>query len=413
MWWFHPLRYVRECQRRFGDTFTLDGGPFGTVVYVADPEEIKRVFIGSPEVFHAGAANARVMAPLLGRHSVLVLDEERHLQQRRLMLPPFHGEGLARWESEIEEVAREEVGRWRTGQRLALRARMQWITLEVIMRVVIGARERARRERLRGALTALVEASPLMALAILSERDYGPWRPWTKFRESRAGADALIYEEIAARREAPGDDVLSMLIAARDEDGAGIGDEELRDELVTLLLAGHETTATGLAWAFERLLRHPRVEAELRRSLAAGEDEYLDAVVRETLRVRPVIMDVGRLLTEPTEVAGYLLRAGVVVVPSISLVHDSPRYYPPDPLAFRPERLLDGQPDPYTWIPFGGGRRRCLGASFAQFEMKVVLRTVLERAQLEAIGPPERQRPRNVTLVPSRGARARVRAVRA
>ena len=296
---------------------------------------------------------------------------------------------------------------------MPLRPSMQWITLEVIMRLVVGARERERRDRLRSVLVALLEGTDLLLLTMLGGRNFGPWRPAQRFVRVRNAVDEALYEEIRERRADPGDDILSMLIAARDEHGNAMTDQELRDELVTLLLAGHETTATGLAWAAERLVREPRALSELRSSVEAGEDDYLDATVKEVLRVRPVIMDVGRRLKEPAEVAGHALPAGVIVVLAILLVHEDPQHYP-EPLAFRPERFLEGQPEPYTWIPFGGGRRRCLGASFATLEMKVVLRTLLERVALEAVSPrPERQKPRNVTLVPARGARVRLTEVRA
>ncbi|MEX2193731.1 MAG: cytochrome P450 [Thermoleophilaceae bacterium] len=401
--WHRTLPTLDWCRRRYGDVFTVWIPPLGACVYVADPEEIKAVFAGDPAVFHAGEGNA-VLSEILGPASVLVLDEERHLRQRKLMLPPFHGENVRRYGQTMADVAAAEVERWPVGSPFRLHPRLRAITLEVILSVVIGV-EGARRDELRRLLPRLSAISPLIQLMILRpelER-VGPWR---RYRALQRRIDALLFDEIADRRADPRlgerEDVLSMLVAARDEDGGAMSDAELRDEVITLLVAGHETTTTGLAWVFERLLRTPAALARAREL----DDEYLDAVVQETLRVRPVISDVVRKLTRDTEVAGHVLPAGANVLPAISLVQSDPRHHP-DPQAFRPERFLDGSPAPNTWIPFGGGRRRCLGAAFASFEMRTVLRTVLERAELRPARPePEAIRPRHVTQVPARGAEA-------
>jgi cytochrome P450 len=327
------------------------------------------------------------------------------MSQRKLLLPPFHGQSVRRYAEIMAEATAREVESWPAGQTIALRPRMQAITLEVILRAVFGVRDGGRMDLFRERIPKISAATSVLAWLPLMDRDLGGLSPAARFRRALAAVDELIYAEIAERREAePGDDVLSLLLSARHEDGHPVSDTELRDELMTLLTAGHETTATGLSWAFERLMRTPHAMERALESL--DEDEYLDAVVKETLRVRPVIVDVVRKLTRDTELAGYLLPAGTLVLPAIAAVHTRPDLYP-QPDEFRPERFIEGQADSYAWIPFGGGVRRCLGASFAQVEMRVVLREVLRRVRLRAPSQrPERPRPLHVTVVPSRGTRA-------
>jgi cytochrome P450 len=372
-------------------------------VYLADPAAIKQVFTGDPAVLHAGEGNA-ILGPVLGRRSVLVVDEDAHLWRRKLMLPMFHGEAVRSYAEIVRAVTEHEIDTWPIGTAFGLHRRMQRLTLEVILRAVFGVDDPGRLAALRKALPAITAISTAVELQWVLPwvPDRGPWR---RYRETLAHADALLYAEIAARREAPDlderRDILSLLLQARTDDGEPLGDQEVRDQLVTLLLAGHETTATALAWAFERLLRHPDALARARE----GDDAYLDAVVQETLRNRPVIVDVVRKLQRPVSVGGHDLPAGVTVAPAIALVQRDPEQWP-DPEAFRPERFLDGAPPPYSWIPFGGGVRRCLGAAFAQMEMRIVLRAVLERCALRAASPePERARTRHVTQVPHAGAR--------
>jgi cytochrome P450 len=407
-WWaVRPLSFMRHCERRFGDLFTIRVHAFGDVVVISDPDRIKEVFAADREVFAAGEANA-AMSPVLGRHSLLVLDGERHLRQRKLMLPPFHGEAIATYRRRVEQITADEVATWPVGKPFAVRPRMQDITFEVILRAVIGVRDSRRLERLRELLPKLLDFSVL-----------DMWSVWLfpKVLNTRIGRghksmrvrpeiDRLLYEEIAAHRADPEgrDDILALLIAARGEDGEPLSDEELLDQIITLLLAGHETTTTGLAWAFERLVRHPKVLERLREDLEQGEEDYLDAVVNETLRVRPVIDGVWRKLTAPATLAGHRLPAGTLVFPAISLVQTSTAF--PDADEFRPERFLEGSPAPYTFIPFGGGPRRCIGASFATMEMKTVLVTVLEHVELRsAARRSEKPRVHHVTQIPSRGAR--------
>jgi cytochrome P450 len=402
-----PHGFLARCRRRYGDVFTVHVAPYGRMVFLADPELVKQVFTGDIHVFHVGGVRSRILSPLLGEHSLLLLDEERHMRERKLMLPAFHGEALRGYPALIREIAEAEVRQWPTDAPVALRPRMQAITLEVILRVVFGVREADVRDRLRVLLSRLLdEGTLLLFLATAFDRDLWWFPPWRRFTSTRRQADELIYEEIRRRRADPdGDDVLSLLIQSSGEGDDALTDDELRDELMTLLIAGHETTATALAWAFERLTRYPQALARLRSSLEAGESDYLDAVIKETLRVRPVVMEVGRDVTQPVELAGNEVPAGTRVMSSIALVQRASKSWP-DPLAFRPERFLDGQPAPYAWIPFGGGPRRCIGASFATQEMAAVIPLVLDHFDLVADRPEaERSMTRNVTQVPARGAR--------
>ena len=405
-----PYAWMTGRRERYGDIFSSRFPFFGRVVYVTDPELVKQVFTGSPAVFHAGEANATALGDALGENSLLTLDEGRHLSQRKLLLPPFHGESVRRYTEVMADAAAREISSWPVGEPFALRPRMQAITLDVILRAVFGVRDGERMDRFRERIPPLGELSNPLDWLPFMQRDLGGLSTAARFRKALGKVDELIYAEIADRRaaltaDAAGerDDVLSLLLAARHEDGSAMTDVELRDQLMTLLTAGHETTATGLSWAFERLLRTPRVLQALRGSL--DDDDYLDAVVKETLRVRPVIADVARVIKEPIVLGGYALPAGMLVLPGIAAVHMRPDLYP-EPHEFRPERFTGGGAESYAWIPFGGGVRRCIGASFAQVEMRVVMREVLKRVTLRAASPrPERAKVRHVTVVPARGCR--------
>ena len=407
VWWLlreHDL--LARCRRRYGPVFSLRAWPLGFMVVVADPAEVKRVFTGDPSVLHAGEGNS-VMRPVAGPESVLLLDGERHLHARKLMLPSFHGARLDVYSDLIKSIADAEIDRWTVGQEFAIHAAMQAITLRVIIGAVFGIEDAARRDELERLLGRLIN-SPALLWPFL-QYDLGPRSPWRRFLALRDRVDSLIFAEIERKRSDPElasrDDILSLLMQARDEQSEPMSDAELRDQLITLLLAGHETSASALAWTFERLVRNPRVLLQLRTRLADGDHDYLDCVIKESLRSRPIVGLAMRLVTAPTSVGGYTVPAGTFLAASIILMHSDPELYP-DPDAFLPERFEDKRADTYTWIPFGGGVRRCLGASFAMFEMRIVLRTVLERCELGAPGGrPERPRRRFVTYAPNRGAR--------
>jgi cytochrome P450 len=389
--------------------FTLRIAQEGTWVFVTHPDVVREVFTGDPRLLHAGEANV-VLLPLVGRHSVLQLDEGEHMRQRKLMLPSFHGERMVRYRELMAGVAERELERWPAGEPIALWPRMQAVTLEVIIRAVFGVRDEERlvrvRERLREVLDLTTDWRSMLALAVVGPRRMSRMR---YFQKELDPVNELLLEEIRSRREAPDleerDDVLSLLLQARHEDGRPMSDAELRDELMTLLAAGHETTATSLAWALERLVRHPEKLARLAEEAGAGEDAYADAVAKETLRLRPVLPIVVRRLQEPMEIGGRLLPAGASVAPCIYLMHRRPEIYP-EPERFRPERFLDRPAGTYTWIPFGGGVRRCLGASFALYEMTTVLSTIVTRLRLRPAEPrSERVARRAITLTPEHGAR--------
>jgi cytochrome P450 len=407
-----PLGFLSDYRRRYGDIFTISFPFFGRIVYVAGPDLVKRVFTGAPDQFHAGEGNATVLEPALGPNSVLTLDDEPHMRQRKLLLPPFHGERVRRYGQLIHEITLEEMESWPVGTPFALRTHTQRITLAVILRAVFGVHDRERVERAGQLIDEFAERVELIIKFPSLQRRLGRFSPWNRFLRARANLDEFIYEEISLRRAETDreerDDVLSLLLKARHDDGTPMSDEELRDELVTVIGAGHETTATALAWAMERLLRTPRAMTLLKESIERGEDDYLDATIKETLRVRPVILDVVRKLTAPAEIGGYELPAGTFVLPAIAALHYREDLFP-EPHEFRPERFLDGKADNYAWIPFGGGVRRCIGAAFAEYEMRIVLKAILQRADLSAPDPkPERVKPRNITLAPGKGARVQL-----
>ncbi|MFL5822694.1 MAG: cytochrome P450 [Solirubrobacteraceae bacterium] len=401
-----PLSNLRSFARRAEPIVRTSFPGIGPMVYVSDPDLVKQVFTGDPAVYHAGESTAAFLGPVVGPNSVLTLDEQPHLRQRKLLLPPFHGANIDRWAERIREITERDIATWPVGSPFSLRTRTQRITLEVILRAVFGVRGKQRFERVLPLVDDFARRANLIVLFPILRRDLGRRCPWMRFQRSRAALDAFLYEEIALRRTeadlAERDDVLSLLLQATDDEGRPMTDHELRDELITVIGAGHETTATAVAWAFERLLRTPAVLDRLKRSLPDG-DEYLEATIKETLRMRPVIVDVGRRLTRDIELGGYLIPAGSLLVPSIAGIHYREDAYP-QANEFRPERFLNGASDSYVWIPFGGGVRRCIGASFAQFEMRLMIRTILERADLRAARPaPERAKIRNITIAPARG----------
>jgi cytochrome P450 len=415
-WWSRPIPFLERCRARYGRRFTLKlAGGAGTFVMHSDPAHIREIFTAPPEVLHPGEG-ARILEPVVGPNSVILLDESSHMEQRKLMLPAFHGERMEALTGLLEEVAARELARWPTGEPVALHPRLQALTMEVILRAVFGLESGPRLDELRDRLTEILEfgTKPISVMPqLVSERlmRYGPWR---SFMVGRQRVDELLFELVEQRR-ADGDggnDVLAMLLEARHEDGSPMSREELRDELMTLLVAGHETTASQLAWTFERLGHERRVVERLRDEVASDNgDDYLTATIQEAMRRRPVIPNAApRLVMEPVEIGGWSYPAGVCLVANAYLVHHDEANYD-DPYEFRPERFLDSPPGTYTWIPFGGGRRRCLGASFAMLEMRVVLREIMRRGGIEpAEGGHERARRRAITISPGGGARVRLRA---
>jgi cytochrome P450 len=424
-----PTRFLEDCHADCGDFFTVRPAPDREVVVTVDPETVKQVFTADPAHLHAGAGNV-VLAPLLGASSLLLLDGAEHLRHRRMLLPPFHGERMRAHAELMRDVAERHVARWPREQPFAVLPSAQAMTLEIILRVVFGVSDPQRMERLAAPLRALLglvgTPARVLALGLTATRTTGPLSPWRRVAAVRAAADAVVLEEIRLRRADPDTagrgDVFSMLVEARDEHGAGLTDDELRDELMTLLVAGHETTATALAWTVERIVRHPDVLAQLAAEQAAGDGTaYADAVIRETLRLRPVVPAVARQLQVPMTFGGWDLPAGVSIAPSIYLLHRRADLYP-EPLAFRPERFLDRPPGTYEWIPFGGGVRRCLGASFALLELRELLGVILRDAPPRRAGGAlgfgrgaragdgEPTRRRAITFAPARGGRVLVEA---
>jgi cytochrome P450 len=404
-WWSRPTAYMERCRARYGQRFTIRLIGQSPFVIISDPEEIKQMFLAPPDVLHPGEG-AQILEPVIGANSVILLDEDPHLRQRKLLLPAFHGEKMQRLSGLMAELAEREVASLPYEEVVALHPRLQRLTLEIILRAVFGLQGGAQLDELRDVLTEVLAfgESPLSLLPP-AQRLLAGRGPLVRFERAGARADELIFELIDERRRDgdDGDDILSMLLGARDEDGSPMSPAELRDELVTALVAGHETTASQLAWAFERIAREPAVQRRLHAELDADSDEaYLSATINEILRRRPVLPNAEpRLVKQPVEIGGVLYEPGVVLFASAYLVHHDPTIYP-DPYAFRPERFLEQAPGTYTWIPFGGGRRRCLGASFALLEMKLVLRAVLERCALRpASATPEITRRRGITFSPS------------
>jgi cytochrome P450 len=411
-WWTRPHAFLERCRARYGRRFTirlLAAPPF---VMLSDPDEVQQLFTAPPDVLHPGEG-ARILEPIVGQNSVILLDESDHLEQRKLMLPAFHGERMQRLTGLVTEVVEREVAAWPRGEQLSLHPRLQSLTLEIILRAVFGLDPGPRLDALRERLTSILDfgASPLSMLPPL-QRLFQGRGPYAGFTRQREQADGLIFELVEnRRREGPErDDILAMLLEARHDDGSPMSMQELRDELMTLLVAGHETTASELAWAFERLSREPAVLERLRDEIDSGEEAYLTATVQETLRRRPVLPNAApRLVKRPVEIGGWSYPPDVCVVANAYLIHHDAEIYP-DPYAFRPERFLGEDPGTYTWIPFGGGRRRCLGASFAMLEMRIALRTVLATTELRAAsGGLELTRRRAITVSPRHGARATLR----
>jgi len=410
-WLLRPISFLESCRRRFGDTFSVQFLGFETpLVMVSDPDALRALY----SVREHGLPTGRTFAlrPIMGPRSVLLLEGAEHLQRRKLMLPSFHGERMRAYEASVAEIAEREIESWPLEQPFSLHPRMQAVTLEVILGAVFGVTDPRRREVLRRLLPRLLEdtSSAGLQFRILLARRAGRAGPLMQLRELTREVDGALLAEIAERRRDPAagerEDILSLLALARFEDGEAMDDHEVRDQLVTLLLAGHETTATGLAWTMDLLVRYPSALARLVEEIDAGEGEaYLRAVIQESLRLRPVVPLAGRRLASELRIDGFTLPAGTDVTPAIWLLHTRPDLYP-EPLAFKPERFLEQPPTTYGWVPFGGGVRRCLGAAFAEMEMRIVLSAMLRNRTLRAASPDaERPTRRNVTLSPRHGTR--------
>jgi cytochrome P450 len=414
-WLLRQISFLESCRRRFGDAFSVTFTGFKTpMVMLSDPAAIQALYTNPKHGLPPGRTVA--LMPVMGPRSVLLLEGPDHLARRKAMLPPFHGERMQAYEDTVREIAVREIESWPPGAELALHPRMQAVTLEVILRAVFGVTDEARRERLRHLLPQLLDSTSSVSLQfrVLLARRFERLDPLGFLRELSAEIDSLLFAEIAERRRGDDldqrEDILSLLVLARFEDGGAMDDQELRDQLLTLLLAGHETTATALAWTADLLVRHPHVLQRLTDEIDADEDDaYLRAVINESLRLRPVVPLAGRRLTSELQVNGWTLPPGTDVTPAIWLTHTRADLYP-EPYAFRPERFLDDRPTTYGLVPFGGGVRRCLGASFAAFEMRVVLTELLRRRTLQAAVPAaERVTRRNVTFSPRNGTRLTTR----
>ncbi len=403
-------RFVPWAHRKYGDTFTVRMIPNGRpLVMFTRPEHAKEIFAGDPEVFHAGKGNA-ILGPIMGEHSLLLQDSREHQRARKLLMPAFNGHALRTYESLVTELASAEVARWQPGTEFRSLDRMNALTLEVILRVVFGVTDERRLAELRPRVRRTVDVNPaiLLAWGWPSLQKIGPWK---RTVQNQRELDRLMYAEIAERREAPDladrTDVLSRLILAQEGDDA-LTDQELRDQLVTLLLAGHETTASALAWTLYEIGRDEERLRRAREGATSGDDAWLEAVLKESMRLHPVIAMVVRTLMKPATIGGLDLPAGTTVGPSILIAH-SRRDNHQDPEDFRPERFLGQNPPTNTWIPFGGGVRRCIGAGFSLMEGVAILREVFAAYDVHTVAD-EEPRVRNITSVPRGGARIRVTA---
>jgi cytochrome P450 len=413
-WWSRPTAFLERSRARYGKRFTIRLVGQSPFVIISDPDEIKAIFQAPPDVLHPGEG-AHIIEPVVGPNSVILLDEDAHMEQRKLLLPTFHGEKMQALSGVMAQIAQREVSEWPLDEPTWLHPRLQRLTMEVILRTVFGLQGGPQLERLRALLGEILAFgdNPISLLPPAQRLLSGRGR-FGQFERTSLQADELIYELIEQRRGSDGDsdDVLALLLSARHSDGSPMTARELRDELMTALVAGHETTASQLAWTVERLAREPAVQQRLADEIDAREDDsYLAATINEILRHRPVVPNAEpRLVKQPIEIGGITYQPGVVLFASAYLVHHDPDIYP-DPYAFRPERFLGRQPGTYTWIPFGGGRRRCIGASFALQEMRIVLRALLERCSLHPAGLPARTtRRRGITIRPPRESTVLLRA---
>ncbi len=417
-----PVTALEKWHDAYGDLFTIQIAGFGHFVFAAAPRELRQIFTADPEQVKTGVTNGQLL-PIVGPQSVFPLDGQAHHRHRRMMLPPFHGDRMIEYAVTIRDVTRRSMAAWSAREPFELHPYMLQITLEVLLRTVFGIDERAKLDRFGSMFSELIErwSSPLLPMLAFYGVDPIKLAPWLPIARRKLALDEALREEIAKRRrvdESGRTDIFSLLLAARDEEGNPLTEDELRDELVSLMIAGHETSATTLCWAFERLLTHPEALAKLRAELATitgadGEPDltkvdklpYLDGVVRETLRQRPILEFIARRTEVELEIGDYKVPPGTYLCPAIHLAHRRAESYP-EPDAFLPERFIGKKADPYLWLPFGGGGRRCLGMAFALFEIKLILATVLSRAELvlDPPGPLPRVL-RGVAVTPAGGTR--------
>ena len=415
-WMYRPIELMERCRRSYGPIFTLRLGPSQNVVMVGSARLAKDVLSGDPGLLRAGATNG-IFRPVVGSNSILLLDGEAHVSQRRIMLPALGGSHAATFVDQVREIAANRIASWEVGQKLKLHEELEAISFASIMRVVFGDHSDESHAELRRLVPEMMDRcdSPFTLIPWF-RRELAGTSPFGRLMRVIEEIDAILFETIAERRADPmtqlRDDTLSLLLRATHEDGSALGDQEIRDEVLTMIMAGYETTTSGCAWALERLLRSPDQLERLTAEVEAGEDDtYLDAVVKEALRIRPVVPVVARYVAEPVELEGYLVPAGSILMVSIYLVHSDPDSYA-DPDKFRPERFLDAAAAPGAWIPFGGGVRRCMGARFAELEMKVVLTQILATARLAPVGrAAEGVKRKRFTFAPAGGAAACVEAL--
>jgi cytochrome P450 len=410
-YWLAPEQFARSC-RRLSDRFLVPMPATGPWLCLTDPEDIKRVFTADTDVLRLGAALAKASAHhlFLGPTGLTNLDGAEHMSKRRMQLPPFHGDALSGYHETMQRKTEEALARWPYGRPTPSQPHMQTIALDVIMATVFGVTDPSRTDRLRSATLALLREGHsrrfFLQTMIATSRENGWDRPFPRIRRAIADVDAIVMEEVNQRRseeELDGEDVLGMFLRTPDDQGRLMSEDEICDAMRTLLLGGHDTTAYTLTWVLERVSRHPDALRRLEGAALDGDDEYLDAVIKEAMRLRPAFPLTARLATEPFELPGLAIPSGTMIVPYITLVHRRPELYP-DPLTFRPERFLDTRAGTYTWIPFGGGPRRCIGAAFSLTEARIVLRTILRHARLEPTHRrAERVAHRNVLIAPAHG----------
>ena len=417
-WIFNPFKVLEERAKKYGESFVLSKNTLPLVVYFTNPQAIEQIFTANSELFDTNSAND-ILLPLLGEHSMILLGGEKHQRQRKLLMPPFHGDRLRTYGELIHNVTKGVISQWQIGKPFAVRSSMQEISLQVILNAVFGIHEGERFEQLRKVLTTMLDSvgSPVSSLLLFFtslQKDWGAWSPWGRFLRLKQQIDSLLIDEIKERRQQADpqrDDILSLLLDARDEEGEAMTDEELRDELITLLFAGHETTASALSWALYWIDSLPEVKEKLLNELKnlPGDSKisdiarlpYLNAVCSETLRIYPIaITPFPRVVKVPMEIMGYQLEPGTLLLVSTYLTHQREDIYP-EPKKFKPERFLERQFSPYEYLPFGGSNRRCIGAAFALFEMKLALATILTSCELKLVNTrPIKPTRRGLTVAP-------------